>query len=91
MKFPDLYKEFEQLLDRDELNHFDIELINDKLFKENTHLNKFKQKYKAYDKKTILKMLQYGKKHQLNNTQLARHFKVSRNMVTKWKKMFING
>ena len=47
------------------------------------------QKLKSYDKKAIFQMLDYQKKHRLNNTQLARHFKLSRNTVAKWKQLFV--
>lgn len=89
MRYPHYYKEFKPLLEKDELTYFDIEHINNKLFKENLHLKKHNQRYKAYDKDTILKMLHYGKLNNLNNTELAKHFNLSRNTVTKWKKMFI--
>jgi len=46
------------------------------------------QKLKSYDKNTILQILDYQKKHHLNNTELALHFKLSRNTVAKWKKIF---
>lgn len=46
------------------------------------------QKLKSYDKNTILRILDYQKEHRLNNTQLAARFRLSRNSVTKWKKLF---
>ncbi|MDR6515883.1 transposase [Chryseobacterium camelliae] len=52
--------------------------------------SRFDQKLKSYDKKTICEMLEYQKKNRLNNSQLARHFKLSRNSVTRWKKLFLN-
>ncbi len=51
--------------------------------------SRFNQKLKSYDKKTILEILDYQKKHRLNNSQLARHFKLSRNSITRWKKIFL--
>src|SRR5690606_12509075 len=89
MRYPQYYKEFKSLLDKEELNYFDIQRTHNRLLKENVHLKKENQKYKAYDKETILKMLHYGKINNLNNTELAKHFNLSRNTVTKWKKMFI--
>lgn len=47
------------------------------------------QKFRSYDKDSILKILYYQKKHRLNNTQLALHFNLSRNTVAKWKKIFL--
>ncbi|WP_394675078.1 helix-turn-helix domain-containing protein [uncultured Chryseobacterium sp.] len=50
--------------------------------------SRFDQKLKSYDKKTIFEILDYQKKNRLNNSQLAKHFKLSRNTVTKWKNCF---
>lgn len=50
----------------------------------------FNQMHRSYDKSTILEILDYQDKNNLNNTQLANHFKLSRNTVTKWKKHFSN-
>lgn len=44
------------------------------------------QKFKSYKRSDILKILDYQKKHKLNNIQLAKHFKMSRNTITKYKK-----
>src|SRR5690554_7120233 len=70
MKFPEFLDEFEELLQKEELNFFEITRINKILFgKKNRDQKSLEQKYKAYDKATILKMLRYQKKHGLNNTQ----------------------
>ena len=42
-----------------------------------------------HHKTTILEILQYQKNNNLNNNQLADHFKLSRNTITKWKKIYI--
>ena len=47
------------------------------------------QKFKSYDRQTIFEILDYQKKYKLNNSQLARHFKLSRNTITKWKRIFL--
>jgi DNA-binding transcriptional regulator YiaG len=47
------------------------------------------QKLKSYDRNTILKILHYQKKYNLNNTQTADYFILSRNTVAKWKKLFL--
>ncbi|WP_294240876.1 MULTISPECIES: helix-turn-helix domain-containing protein [Chryseobacterium] len=49
----------------------------------------YNQKLKSYDKRAILQILDHQKKHRLNNSQLSRHFKLSRNTVAKWKKLFL--
>lgn len=91
MKFPKYLGEFEGLFQKEELSFFEIRRINNKLFgKKNRDQKSLEQKYKAYDKSTILKMLRYQKRHRLNNTQLANHFKLSRNTVANWRKIFDN-
>lgn len=91
MKFPEFLDEFEKLLQKEKLSFFEITQINKKLFGNKNRTQKaLEQKYKAYDKSTILKILRYQKKHSLNNTQLANHFKLSRNTVANWRKIFDN-
>ncbi|WP_126651232.1 hypothetical protein [Chryseobacterium aureum] len=46
------------------------------------------QRYRSYDKASILEMLDYQTKNQLNNSEWARHFALSRNTVAKWKNNF---
>jgi len=47
------------------------------------------QKYKSYDRTTIFEILDYQKKHRLNNVATARHFNISRNTLGSWKKQFL--
>ena len=49
----------------------------------------FNQKLHSFDQESILKILDYQKRHKCNNTELARHFKISRNTVASWKKRFV--
>lgn len=87
--FPHLMVECSQLLDKKSLSVLDVLEINRKLFGisrlETAHFN---QKHRSYKKFDILEILEYQKKHKLNNSQLAMHFKLSRNTVAKWKKLF---
>lgn len=48
------------------------------------------QKLRSYDQKSILNILEYQKKNKLNNTETANHFKMSRNTISKWKRI-LNG
>lgn len=43
------------------------------------------QKPKSCDKRTILQILDHQKKHQLNNSQLTAHFRLSRDTVANCK------
>jgi hypothetical protein len=80
---PILNKEVISILDVIKLNLI-IFGLNDK----ETQI--FNQKHRSYDESTILEILDYQFKNKLNNTQLANHFKLSRNTVAKWKKHFKN-
>ncbi|MDR2238076.1 MAG: helix-turn-helix domain-containing protein [Chryseobacterium sp.] len=48
----------------------------------------FNQKHRFFDRQSILHILDFQKKKGYNNTQLSRHFKLSRNTISKWKKNF---
>lgn len=89
MKYPQHWEDVKELLEKDELSYFEIERLNKKLFQTNSpNKEQLQQKYKAYDEKTITQILLYQKKNNLNNLQLAKHFKLSRNTVAKWRKIF---
>lgn len=89
-EFPDKRNCCMRLLQKESLSVLDIIELNEKIFgspdKETFAAN---QRHRSYKKTDILKMLDYQKKNQLNNTQLAIHFKLSRNTVTRWKKSFV--
>lgn len=85
-KFPHKVEENLYLLQKKSLSVIDILILNDRIFGKSNNEN---QKYRSYQKSDILKMLEYQKKNGLNDTQLANHFKLSRNTVAKWKKIFL--
>lgn len=68
----------------------DVITLNSKIFNLNDKDTlTFNQKHKSYDEQTILEMLNYQQKHELNNVELANHFKLSRNTIAKWKKCYM--
>ena len=88
-KHPERLPEFQDILNKDSLDELDVLTISEKI----SATKKAKSengKYRSYNKSTILKILDYQKTNQLNNSQLAKHFNLSRNTVAKWKKMFFN-
>ncbi|SFN47507.1 hypothetical protein SAMN05421741_1065 [Paenimyroides ummariense] len=88
-KYPHKKEVCKSVLAKEKLNSMDVFLLNNLIFdKETKEENENDQKYRSYDKTSILKILQYQAKNKLNNTQLADHFGLSRNTVAKWKKMF---
>jgi hypothetical protein len=84
-KYPEKYNACEGLLLKRELLTLDILKINTLIFGIS---EKNSQKYRSYKESDILCMLEYQRKNQLNNTQLAVHFKLSRNTVAKWRKIY---
>lgn len=89
-KFPHKREECKSLLNKEILSVFDILHLNQKIFglsDKNTEI--FNQKHRSYKNTDIFQILNYQKKHKLNNSQLASHFKLSRNTVAKWRKLFL--
>ena len=88
--YPDKLLQCQEILNKKTLSIFNVLELNKLIFGElNQNNNGFNQRLKSYSKKDILLILDYQKKHGLNNSQLANHFNLSRNTVAKWKKMFI--
>lgn len=85
-KYPHKYDLCEDLLSKNELLALDILMLNTLIFGTS---QKNSGQYRSYKRTDILKILDYQKENKLNNTQLALHFKLSRNTVTKWRKTFL--
>lgn len=79
----------QSLLSKKNLSFTDIIELNRLIFGGgDKETNSFNQKHRSYKKSDILKILDYQKKYELNNSQLAIYYKLSRNTIAKWKKMF---
>lgn len=90
-KYPEKSGVCSKILKKNTLHVLDVIMLNGFLTDHSlTEKDKMNQKLKSYDQETIFKILEYQKKYQLNNIQLARHFKMSRNTVTKWKKLYFS-
>lgn len=89
MKYPEKEKECQNILNKKELSSLDILNLNEKIFgTEDRETQIFNQSHRSYDKETVIEILELQKKNNLNNSELARDLKMSRNTITKWKKMF---
>lgn len=86
-KYPDKKPYVLPHLRKKNLTHLEIIHINQLIFGAGKDNNE-NQKYKSYTKSDIIKILTHQKKHDLNNSELATHFKLSRNTVAKWKKLY---
>lgn len=88
-KFPNR-EECKIIMRKKMLSELDVISLNNILFKDNTKDTvAFNQKHRSYSQETILEILKYQKTNNMNNVQLAAHFKLSRNTVAKWKKIFV--
>ncbi len=89
-KYPHKIQECLVFLEKRKLSAIDIIALNTKVFGKSDKISeKFNQEHRSYSKSDIFQILDYQKKHKLNNIQLANHFKISRNTVAKWKKIFL--
>ncbi|HAO29456.1 MAG TPA: transposase [Chryseobacterium indologenes] len=85
-KHPDKYEDCIKILNKKKLSFLDVIELNDIIFGAKTSHN---QKYKSYDRSTIVKILHYQKQTGLNNTQVAEYFNLSKKSVTRWKKNYL--
>lgn len=85
LEYPEKLKDpkIKELLDKLHTTE-DVLKFNDKLFKQSSE----NQKLKTYDKKTMMKLLQYQKKHGHSTSYMSRKYKISRTTLSKWKLMF---
>jgi hypothetical protein len=88
-KFPDKIKECHTILLKDELSFLDIIQLNRRIFG-HQEISSDNQRLRSYNTETILEILEYQKKYNLNNSELAIHFKLSRNTVGRWRKLFLD-
>lgn len=88
VKFPEKKEKCARiLLGKEDLSALQVLELNTIIFCK--EVTKESQKLRSYKKSDILEILDYQKQNKLNNSQLALYFKLSRNTVAKWKKMFL--
>jgi hypothetical protein len=89
-KFPEKKNKCQKILNKKVLTELDVIAINNIIFAPfSEDLMKSNQRHRSYCKSTIIKILEFQKENGMNNTKLALHYKLSRNTVSKWKKLFI--
>lgn len=88
-EFPYLQKENYSFFDKKQISVLDVIEINQKIFGSlRAESNISNQRHRSYQQSDIYEILDYQEKNNLNNIQLANHFKLSRNTIAKWKKYF---
>ncbi|WP_347216537.1 helix-turn-helix domain-containing protein [Chryseobacterium sp.] len=88
-KHPNKKEKCEKILQKDSFSTLDILELNRIIFDTDTSESEtHNQRYRSFNKHDILHILNFQRENNLNNSELANHFKLSRNTVTKWKKMF---
>lgn len=85
-KHPDKKIACEAILNKLELDSLDVWHLNKLIFGRESEGDLQSKRYQSYDFKTIEKILDYQKEYQLNNTETAQKFNLSRNTLNSWKK-----
>ena len=88
-KFPDKFDLCKSLLQKESFCTLDVISLNKIIFEtRDKDTESFDQKHRCYDEKSIFKILQHQKRLNLNNSQIASIYKLSRNTIAKWKKLY---
>ncbi|SKB98299.1 hypothetical protein SAMN05660477_02214 [Soonwooa buanensis] len=85
-KYPEKLEDCKAILSKTELSSLDILCLNEKIFGKKTHRDN--SKLHSYFKDDIVKILEFQKKNCLTVTDLAKHYNLSRNTITKWKRLY---
>ncbi|MGG5207675.1 helix-turn-helix domain-containing protein [Chryseobacterium sp. MIQD13] len=89
LKYPEKKEICREILSKADLTGLDIIKLNHLIFG-STSKSSFlsNQKHRSYDESSILEILAFQKKNGHSNTYVAKHFKLSRNTIAKWKKKY---
>ncbi|PIF47634.1 hypothetical protein CLU96_4701 [Chryseobacterium sp. 52] len=89
-KYPHKEEECQSILKKRKMSTLDIIKLNILVFGvKDKETFAFNQRHRFYSKSAIVEILDYQKRNNLNNTEVAAYFKLSRNSVAKWKKNFL--
>ncbi|CAA7194062.1 helix-turn-helix domain-containing protein [Chryseobacterium potabilaquae] len=89
-KYPEKKEICKDLLNKEILSTIDIIDLNKRIFDTvDEKTESFNQNHKAYNQSSVLYILDYQKQNRLNNSQVAKHFKLSRYTLRKWKKRYL--
>ena len=85
-KCPEKKIQCQNLLSKGTLTAMDIIELNRIIFN-NKQKEKDNRKHKNYDRSSIKQILNYQLENNLTNIELAKYYGISRNTVSKWKKL----
>ncbi|SHM72835.1 hypothetical protein [Chryseobacterium polytrichastri] len=89
MEYPHKKEECFHILDKENISLLDVLRLNCIIFDiYDSEISILNQQLKAYDEDSIMYILDYQNKNRLTNSEIAIHFKLSMNTLTKWKKLF---
>lgn len=89
MKYLDKKDKCKTLLSKNKLSVLDILELEKKIFEGNMSSDdKTNGKFRAYDNEAIQQILTFQKINNMTNTETSIYFKIGRNSIAKWKKMF---
>ncbi len=83
-KYPDKKEICSEVLKKRNLEALDVITLNKMIFG-HTESN---QRHKSYDQSSIIEILSYQKNNPCSNKELSLIFKISRNTITKWKRIY---
>ncbi len=86
--YPEKIEKCKDIIRKRELSALDIKKLNQIIFNQPENKNVFNGRHSSYDKNAIFEILDYQKKNNCSNIQLSKHFGLSRNTITKWKKIW---
>ncbi|MEN4761604.1 helix-turn-helix domain-containing protein [Chryseobacterium sp. C39-AII1] len=88
-KYPEQLDDPQILYLLDNINTIeDVLKVNALISESSRESEKNNQRLKNYDKATVLKLLQYQKKHNLSTNFMSKKHKMSRTTIMKWWKIF---
>jgi ATP/maltotriose-dependent transcriptional regulator MalT len=89
IKYPEKKELCQEILSKAVLKSLDIIKLNNLIFGTvNKDHFSFNQKHISYDESSVLEILAFQKKFGYSNTEIAFHFKLSRNTIASWKRKF---
>lgn len=90
LKYPDKKEAAKKILLKKNLVTKDLDLLNEIIF---GFPNRAKQitnsKHRSYTRNEIVDILKFQNESGMNNSQIAKYFKISRNTIIHWRKKII--